>query len=693
MKTISDFKEFRALLQDHFNEMVKSENPLFITDADEDELYDLYLDSFPAGTNELFRKRREYDCSCCRRFVKNIGKLVAFDKNYNLISIWDFNAKSAKYQPVVDALAAYVKSRAIVNPYFISRNMIGSGNMFGTEMNYEYDENHKEVHTWDHFAVNIPQRFITSGDDVATKMAQWRDSSNVFKRSLEELTMEAVDTVLELIAQNSLYRGKEFERSVKELKYDKIDYDKLSVNEKLAFVWLAPTYATAAQLRIRNTAIGTLLINLSEGMDVDAAVTAFEKVVAPANYKRPKAIFTKKMLEDAQKTVTELGYMNSLARRFATLDDITANNILFCNRDAAPRVMGAANPFEAMAKSLGTDPKKFGRAEEIGIEKFVKEVLPTAAGLELFMENRFSKNMVSLIAPQDKSAPSMFKWSNGFSWAYTGNMADSDIRENVKAAGGKVDGVLRFSIQWNDVPGEWDENDEDAHCIEPDKNHIYFGNKWHPRTDGRLDVDITHPSRDKAAVENITWPDIKKMKEGEYSFYVNCFASRGGKTGFRAEIEFDGNIYSFNYDKPLHGGQNVAVAKVTLKDGKFSIKELLPSSTSTREIWGVNSNQFVPVSVAMYSPNYWDEQTGNGNRHYFFMLKDCVNPEKPNGFYNEFLKADLLQHKRVFEALGSQMAVQSVDDQLSGVGFSETQHNSFIVKVQGATERVLKVVI
>lgn len=688
---MSDFKEFRTLLQKHFDEMVKGKNPLFITDADEDELYNLYLDSFPAGTNELFRKRREYDCSCCRRFVKNIGKLVAFDENYKIVTVWDFDAKSAKYQPVVDALAAYVKSHTIVNPYFVSRNTI-SDSKFGTEMNYEYDADHKAVHTWDHFAVEIPQRFIVRSDDVATKMAEWRDSANVFKRSLEELTMEAVDTVLELIAQNSLYRGKEFERPVKEFKHDKIDYDKLSVNEKLAFVWLA-TYATAAQLRIRNSAIGTLLINLSEGMNVDAAVTAFEKVVAPANYKRPKAIFTKKMLEDAQKTVTELGYMNSLGRRFATLDDITANNILFCNRDAAPRVLGAMNPFEAMAKTVAIDPKKFGRAEEIGIDKFIKDVLPTAAGLELFMENRFEKNMMSLIAPQDKNAPSMFKWANGFSWAYTGNMTDSQIRENVKAAGGKVDGVLRFSIQWNDVPGEWDENDEDAHCIEPGKNHIYYGNKWNPRTDGRLDVDIRCPNQGKAAVENITWPDIKKMKEGEYSFYVNCYANRGGKTGFRAEIEFDGNIYSFNYDKPLHGGQNVAVAKVTLKDGKFSIKELLPSSTSTREIWGVNSNQFVPVSVAMYSPNYWDEQTGNGNRHYFFMLKDCVNPEKPNGFYNEFLKAELLQHKRVFEALGSQMAVQSVDDQLSGVGFSETQHNSFIVKVQGATERVLKVVI
>lgn len=688
---MANFKEFRTLLQKHFNEMVKDGTPLFITNADEDKLYDLYLDSFPAGTNPIFRKRREYDCSCCRRFVKNIGKLVSF-MDGQMVTVWDFDTKSDVYQPVVDALAAYVKTCAVVNPYYVSRNMISDGK-FGTEMNYEYDADHKAVRTWDHFAVEIPQRFIVNSYDASTKMAEWRDSANVFKRSLEELTMDAVDIVLELIAQNSLYRGKEFEGLVRGFKSDKQVYDRLPDEKKSAYVWMAPGGASMNRLRIRNTAIGTLLVNLSEGMDVDAAVTAFEKVVAPANYKRPKAIFTKKMLEDAQKTVTELGYMNSLARRFATLDDITANNILFCNRDAAPRVMGAANPFEAMAKSLGTDPKKFGRAEEIGIEKFVKEVLPTAAGLELFMENRFSKNMVSLIAPQDKSAPSMFKWSNGFSWAYTGNMADSDIRENVKAAGGKVDGVLRFSIQWNDVPGEWDENDEDAHCIEPNENHIYFGNKWRPRTDGRLDVDITHPSRDKAAVENITWPDIKKMKEGEYSFYVNCFASRGGKTGFRAEIEFDGNIYSFNYDKPLHGGQNVAVAKVTLKDGKFSIKELLPSSTSTREIWGVNSNQFVPVSVAMYSPNYWYEQTGNGNRHYFFMLKDCVNPEKPNGFYNEFLKADLLQHKRVFEALGSQMAVQSVDDQLSGVGFSETQHNSFIVKVHGATERVLKVVI
>ena len=114
---------------------------------------------------------------------------------------------------------------------------------------------------------------------------------------------------------------------------------------------------------------------------------------------------------------------------------------------------------------------------------------------------------------------------------------------------------------------------------------------------------------------------------------------------------------------------------------------------SSIDIWGLGTNQFHPISVIMLSPNYWDAQQGIGNKHYFFMLNNCVNPESPNGFFNEYLQENLLEHKRVFEALGSKMHVESIDNQLSGVGFSTTQPNSVMVKVVGNTSRVLKVLI
>lgn len=685
---MEDFMKFKKALQNRFSNMQKDAAYLYEMDVDKDILWSTYLDSFPAGTNKMFRQRREYDCSCCRQFIKNIGAVVAI-KDGKIYTLWEDVTDDAVYRPVCEALDTYVKAQKVKDIY------ISKFSKIGTDHNFEDMDG--KAHRWDHFFLELPSKYVnysySSNEEIK---GQYRDTKNVFKRSLDEITMDAVDTVLELINSNTLYKGAEWKAALTEFKKYKKEYANLSTdNEKDLYAWEKSATAGMAIGRIRNHSIGVLLTNISEDMNLDLAVKKYEQIVAPANYKRPKAIFTKKMLEDAKKTITELGYMDSLQRRFATLRDITVNNVLFSNKYAVRKMVGADDIFGEMEKDVAISPKRFSKVEEISAQDFIDKVLPTAKEIEAFVENKHEKNFVSLIAPANPDAKSMFKWNNGLSWAYTGNITDSDMKQNVKAAGGNVDGVLRFSIQWNDDQN--DNSDLDAHCIEPDKNEIYFGHCRKPavsRMGGQLDVDITQPMEQRPgqpAVENITWTDMSKMKPGVYRFFVNQYLARGSK-GFKAEVEFNGEIHAFEYNKPVSGG--VVVAEVTLdNNGTFSIKDVLngSSSVSSRLIWGVQTNQFIPVSVISYSPNYFDEQEGIGHKHLMFFLKDCVNSEEPNGWYNEFLKNDLEKHKRVFEALGAKCHVASVDDQLSGIGFSMTKRADLVVKVKGATERIMKI--
>ena len=675
------FLKFKKALQDHFNEMQKDVTHLFEVDVDKDELWNTYLDSFPAGTNNIFRERREHDCSCCRQFIKNIGAAVTIKDN-QVHTIWELELNDSTYQPVCDALDAFVKAHKVTDIYTTTFPKMG------TDFNFE--EINGRSHRWDHFFLELPSKFVNKSNSSNEEIkGQFRDTKNVFKRSLDEITMDALDTILELINSNTLYKGEEWKSVLTEFKKYKKEYDKLtSESDKELYAWEKSVTAGIAIGRIRNHSIGTLLVNVSEDMDLDTAVKKYEQITAPSNYKRSKPIFTQKMLENAQKKITELGYLDSLPRRYATLDDITINDILFSNKDSAKRIDGASDIFGELSKiAKGGNIKKFSKVEEVTIDTFINDILPTASEVELYLENKHSSNLVSLIAPQNKNSKSMFKWGNNFGWAYSGNLTDSDMKERVKAAGGSVTGDLRFSIQWNE-DGK-DDCDLDAHCKTP-YTEIYYSHKIDTTTKGKLDVDIIHPGRN-IAVENITWANRNTMKNGTYKFFVKQF-SGSVKSGFRAEIEFDGQVYSFDYPHSMRSGENIMVAEVTLNNGKFTIKELLPSNVSSKDIWSVKTNEFVPVSVICYSPNYWSNVNRKvGHKHVFFMLKGCINDENPSGMFNEFLVQDLYEHRKVMEALGSKMRVKDSDDQLSGVGFATDKRAEIIVKVIGNIERVLKV--
>lgn len=490
-----------------------------------------------------------------------------------------------------------------------------------------------------------------------------------------------------MIAQNSLYRGEEQKFAVESFRALKFSFDKLKADtERDVFAWT--NSATAGSVaRIRNTVIGTLLTDLSSGVDLDIAVKSFESKVAPANYKRPTALVTKAMVEAAKKTVEELGLglTSALKRRYATIHDITINNIVFANRNAKRAIEG--DVFDELT-TTATKSKNFDKIEEVAIEKFLSDILPRAESVEIMVENRHTSNLVSLIAPDDPTAGEMFKRDNRFSWSYNGEMADS-IKERVKAAGGSITGDLCCRLAWEYT------DDLDFHMLEPAKSgHIFYMNRRHKSPNGGiLDLDANGADGQRAdPAENIFYADRRTMKEDVYELRVHNYNRRSNGAGFEVEIEFDGQAHRIAYEKALRTGTFVDVAKIQYlhKDG-FKIIESLPSSQTSREVWVLKTQTFHPVNVLMYSPNYWDDRTV-GNKHYFFMIDGCRNDGTARGFFNEFLKADLDKHRKVLEMVGSKVKVEGSDQQLSGLGFSSTMRNFVVCRVKGSFTRMLKIV-
>lgn len=670
---MSDFNLLRDAVKTRLDQIINlSGGELFVVDVNKDQLWETYLSSFPEGTNPIFKERTEHDCNCCKQFIKGCGGVVAIVNN-KLHSIWKVAIDDSTYQPVADALDDLVTSSNVVDVF---RHFEGK---VGAEKTHSYED--EGVVEWTHFNYKLPRQFIMEGKDQPSFLSDKRANYSVLKRSLEEITVDSCEVVSELISQNSLYRGEEHGQRVKDfLKYKKAYIKLQSDSEKDNFAWVVSS-GLGGMSKIRNTSIGTLLVDLSGDVDLEVAVKKFEDKVSGTNYKRPKALITKGMIKKAEEDVKKLGFEGSLQRRYAVNEDITINNVIFANREAKQ----AMSVFDQLSSDTKPTPKKFDKVEEISIEDFISNVVPKCEKIEVLFEGKHKSNLMSLISPEDKDSKCMLKWGNNYSWTYYGEVADS-IKENVKSAGGNVEGFLRFSIQWNE---EGDNNvDFDAHCYSS-LGHISYLNK--KALGGKLDVDIIDP-RGKVAVENIFWVDEGSIPKGELKFYVKNYSNARSRAGFKAQMECNGKIYDFSYNNTLSGKEEVTVARVKYtKSNGLEFLESLDSSATKQEVWNINTEDFANVKMIMHSPNHWD---GNciGNKHYFFMLEDCLNPEDARGFYNEFLDESLSKHRKVFEVLGSKLKAPYSENQLSGLGFSTTKRNHAYFRVTGSIKRTLKVV-
>lgn len=658
-----NFKFFRDAVSNQYDKLQATGN-LYTVQIDKDQLWGHYLASFPAGSNPIYRERTDHDCSACKAFVRNIGAVVAIIDN-KLVSVWDIDPDTqmdSAYWTVTSAMNGLITSLPI-------------DNIFRFDCRIQLHTTTKEllpdnsIKIWNHFSANVHKPFKVIDGSEGQQLGKAKQRFELFKRALTELTPSAVDTALDLC--DSIYRGTEFKPSIVKFREAQEEFATHCLNGT-DDLWLWSNY-THPNAGIRNTAIGTLLIDLSNNIDVEVAVKKFEQIVAPANYKRTTAVVTPQMIKSATATIHNLGLEPALERRYATINDISVTNVLWANK-ASAAVMKNSLESILLKEVKPTKVAQSKSSTEMTLADFMQDIVPTAQSIELLLENRHTPNLCSLITEATPNSGNLFKWDNPFSWSYNGGATDS-MKERVKAFGGNTDGALRFSIQWN-TPDEPNSSDLDAHCRAPNE-HIYYANSTGNYNSGTLDVDIRHPNG--IAVENIIYTNLDKMRDGEYKFSIHNYAQRTGK-GWSAELEFNGQIYEFSSSRAMRQDETTDVVIVEKSGHTLSIKASLPHSQSTKTVWNLPTQTFHKVTAIMYSPNFWDNQS-IGNQHTIFTLEDCTNPEPTRGIYNEFLSNTLQEHRKAFDLIGEKFKCDPIPGNLSGIGFSHTVQNSFTVKV------------
>ena len=649
---MTDFEVFSSKVHAQFTEMSKDE--LYTVDISGDTLYELYLSAFPEGTNPIYKERTEHDCSCCKNFIRNIGPVVAIQNN-KLVTVWDVADVPFPYDVVAKVLADQVRSTKIASVFRSSEPQ------YGAQVTRQLLEN-GQVKNWNHFHGKIATKHYSrnSGEFVG----RFNTMVQTCKRGFVELTQDSLETIQDLIKSKALYRGEEHSRSVEAFTKARREYFTLPVEKRDAYLW----QNAQAVGGFRNSVIGTLAQDLSAGVDLEAAVRSFEVKVAPANYKRPTALITPRMIEDAMKTIEKLGLESALDRRHARLSDVSINNVLWADGSAKAVMKNALK--ESLLEAATSDYKVTG-AIDISIGEFVKTVLPKTSSMELFVKNSHQNKFVSVTAPAQEDSGKLFKWNNDFGWSYDGNIADS-IKERVKKAGGNVNADFRVSLSW------FNYDDLDIHAEDPHNRHIYFCNKA-----GILDVDMNAGGgRTREPVENLAW---NNPPNGKYKIWVNQYSQREtNDVGFTIEVENQGNIEQYSFNKSVKG--NVQVGEFVLQNGVIVDRKIgsgLIGGGISQEKWGVKTEAFAKVQVVMNSPNHWDDN-GVGNKHWFFILENCKNDQPTRGIYNEFLNSALDKHRKVFEVVGDKTKCQPEDDQLSGLGFSSTQQDSVVVRVKGS---------
>jgi hypothetical protein len=383
------YDEFLASVRARFESVSQAANnrPALFTTAS-GELFDVYRNALPSALQQRSR------CATCRRFFERFGGLVTIDDaGHSSSALWSAKHTPAPYDKAVAALVDVIARAPITGIHLSSAPSWGTSPKGG----------------WNHLAITPAAELLVPTDrilDAAQIAAEKREDVRTLTAALEEFPLALVKKAAALLSTGKLYRSEKC-ISVAQwlLGVHRRKKSAGSARARDNVIWRAVATAPPGHCHVRSSMIGTLLVDLSEGLPFDAIKARFDAKMHPLMYQRPTAAPSQGNIERAEKIIAQLRSAGALERRFAKLDDIDPLWL----PAASPRKAGVFSHLKAKAKTSET--KIDAPAVVMTWDKFAKRVLPSAAQIHYQVPSG-NRAYLGLVTAKNPEAPPIIQWDS-----------------------------------------------------------------------------------------------------------------------------------------------------------------------------------------------------------------------------------------------------------------------------------------
>lgn len=363
--------------------------PLFTTDANAaNEVFAAYLDAFEPSV------KQHHNCSACRRFVEAYGTLVIIDPvtGRTTSAVFDEEDCDDLYREPVRAILKHVK-RAEVTGVFLS-----SSSIWG----------HPVTQQWCHLSVQAPTTYghvlLTAGQAMAAK----REDHNTVARALADYSQANLDTALQLLRTDSLYRSEKVLGPVEWLRDLQFARAAAHGNLRDNILWRAIATAPEGFCHPKSSMTGTLLDDIASSMDYETVSRRFAAKMAPLQYQRPQAAPSAGNIARAESIFATLGLERSLHRRFARLEDIVAVWKPPATEQNAPPATGVFAHLKPKETPSARSSNLIIPPLTMTWMKFQRDVLPGATKIELHAPAVGGYG--ALVTAEHADAPPILQW-------------------------------------------------------------------------------------------------------------------------------------------------------------------------------------------------------------------------------------------------------------------------------------------